>query len=161
MSILVRHAMTSSPKALGPDMTAADAAGLMAQLDVGAVPVAGDDGLIGLVTDRDIVVRAVAKRLDPAEVSLGDIATGSPITVSPDTDLATARGLMADHKIRRLPVMKGDDLVGIISLGDLALADASSRAIGEVLEEVSESPSTASLNDGPERGTPDRVRRQR
>jgi predicted transcriptional regulator len=69
---------------------------------------------------------------------------------------------MAEHRIRRLPVMKDDKLVGILSLGDIALQDASKRAVGEALEHVSESPSTADMNeDAPERGTPDRVQDNR
>jgi CBS domain-containing protein len=161
MSILVRHAMTESPKTLGPTMTAEDAAGMMAQFDFGVVPVVDGARLIGLVTDRDLVVRVLAGRKDPADVKLGDIATGSLVTATPDMGIAEARGLMAEHRVRRLPVMKGDALVGVVSLGDLALADPSNRAIGDTLEEVSTSDSTSDLNDGPERGTPDRVRTDR
>jgi CBS domain-containing protein len=65
---------------------------------------------------------------------------------------------MAEHQIRRLPVMKGDELVGILSLGDVALASASDREVGEALEEISRSDSTEDVNEGPTRGTPDRVR---
>ena len=162
MSILVRHAMTESPKTLGPDMSAADAAGMMAHYDIGVMPVADDEGLIGLVTDRDIVIRVVASRRDPSQVRLAEITTNALVTATPDMSLSEARQLMADHKIRRLPVMRGDELVGIVSLGDLALADASKRAIGDTLEEVSESPSTMELNDGgPGRGTPERTRTDR
>jgi CBS domain-containing protein len=161
MSLLVRHAMTESPATLGPEMTPFDAAGLMSQLDVGVIPIVEGDTLIGLVTDRDIVTRVLAERQDPGEVRLRDIATTTPVTVSPDTKLADARDLMAEHKIRRLPVVKRDQLVGIISMGDIAVADASKRAVGEALEDVSESPSTISLTDTPARGTPERVRRNR
>jgi CBS domain-containing protein len=159
MALLVRHAMTESPKTLGPNMSAADAAGLMAQFDVGAIPVAGDQGLIGLVTDRDIVVRVVAKRRDPVGVPLGEIATQVLVTVTPDTQLSDALETMAEHKVRRLPVVKDGDLVGILAMGDAALAASSKRALGEALADVSESSRTADLNEGPDRGTPDRVRR--
>jgi CBS domain-containing protein len=159
MSTLVRHAMTDSPQTARPDMTAADAAGLMRQLDVGVIPVADRGTLIGLVTDRDIVLRVVAAREDPDEVKLGDILTKSPVTVTPDTKLSDARDLMAEHRIRRLPVLKGDELVGILSLGDVALAGASDREVGEALEDISESDSTTDVSRGPERGTPDRTRR--
>jgi CBS domain-containing protein len=83
------------------------------------------------------------------------------VTVSPDTKVSEARDLMAEHKIRRLPVVKQEKLVGIISMGDIAVVTASKRAVGEVLEEVSESPSTTDLRETPERGTPDRVMKAR
>ncbi|HXJ66566.1 MAG TPA: CBS domain-containing protein [Actinomycetota bacterium] len=160
MSILVRHAMTQSPQTARPDLTAADAGGLMKQLDVGVVPVAEDGALIGLVTDRDLVLRVVAERRDPEDVRLGDIMTRSPVTVTPDMKLSEARDLMAKHRIRRLPVMKGEELVGILSLGDVAIADASGREVGEALEDISESDSTAAgLTSSPDRGTPGRTRR--
>jgi CBS domain-containing protein len=159
--ILVRHAMTESPQTARPDLNAADAAALMRDLDVGVIPVAEDERLLGLVTDRDLVLRVLAERKDPMEVRLGDIATKSPVTVSPDERLSAARDLMSQHRIRRLPVMKGEQLVGILSLGDVAQADASERAVGETLEEISESPSTTEVSDYPERGTPDRVRENR
>jgi CBS domain-containing protein len=157
MSILVRHAMTETPKTASPSMNAADAAGLMKQFDVGAIPVAEGESLLGLVTDRDLVIRVVAERKDPTEVQLSEILTKSPVTVSPDTKLSEARNLMAEHRVRRLPVTKADKLVGILSLGDVALADASERAVGQALEDISESKSTSDLGDDPPRGTPERV----
>ncbi|MFL5798251.1 MAG: CBS domain-containing protein [Actinomycetota bacterium] len=159
MSILVRHAMTESPQTAKPDMTAADAAGLMRQLDVGVVPVAEQGKLVGLVTDRDIVLRVVAGRQNPDQVPLSEILTRSPVTVTPDMKLSEARELMARHRVRRLPVMKGDELVGILSLGDVALADASGREVGEALEGISASDSTTGQAGGPDRGTPDRVQK--
>jgi CBS domain-containing protein len=138
-------------------MNAADAGALMKQFDVGVIPVAEGEQLLGLVTDRDLVVRVLAERKDPTDVRLSDVLTKSPITVSPDTKLSEARDLMAEHKIRRLPVTKADRLVGILSLGDVALADASERAVGSALEDISESTSTTEVSDQPPRGTPDRV----
>jgi CBS domain-containing protein len=157
MSILVRHAMTETPKTASPEMNAADAAALMKQFDTGVIPITEGDKLVGLVTDRDLVLRVIAERRDPMDVRLGDILTSSPVTVSPDTRLSEAREIMAENKIRRLPVVKSGKLVGILSMGDLAFADASKRAVGEALEEVSESESTTELADYPERGTPKRV----
>jgi CBS domain-containing protein len=161
MATLVRHAMTESPHTAKPDMTAADAAGLMKQFDVGVVPVVDRGRLIGLVTDRDLVLRVVAARQDPDEVKLGDILTKSPATVTPDTQLSEARDTMAEHRVRRLPVLKGEQLVGILSLGDVALATASKRAVGDTLEDISESESTSDLSAGPERGTPERVKERK
>jgi CBS domain-containing protein len=161
MSILVRHAMTSSPQTAKPDMSAADAAGLMARLDVGVIPVAEGDELLGLVTDRDLVVRVIAQRQNADDVRLREIMTKSPVTVSPDMKVSEARDLMAEHQVRRLPVLKAQKLVGIVSMGDIAVADASKRAVGEALEEVSESPSTTDQDETPERGTPERVMKAR
>jgi CBS domain-containing protein len=161
MSLLVRHVMTEAPQTAGVDLNAADAAGLMRQYDVGVIPVVDGEKLIGLVTDRDLVLRVLAERQDPSAVLLGDIVTKSPVTVTPDTKLADARDLMAEHKIRRLPVVKADQLVGIVSIGDIAVHDASKRAVGDALSEVSESPSTIDLTETPERGTPERVRQNR
>jgi CBS domain-containing protein len=157
--ILVRHIMTEAPKTLSPDRTVADAAGLMEQYDVGVIPLADEnDRLVGLVTDRDLVLRIIAKQRDPREIRLGDVATSRLVTTTPDTNIADARDLMAENRIRRLPVVKEGKLVGILALGDIAVADASKRAVGDVLHDVSESASTADQSDGPERGTPQRVR---
>ncbi len=157
VSILVRHVMTEAPQTLKPEMSAADAAGLMKQLDVGVIPVAEGERLIGLVTDRDLVVRVLAERRPAEAVPLSEVMTSSTVTVGPDTQLAEARDLMAENKIRRLPVVKEDRLVGILSMGDVAVGISSKRAVGEALEEISESRSTLDLNDGPARGTPGRV----
>ncbi|HWC72056.1 MAG TPA: CBS domain-containing protein [Actinomycetota bacterium] len=158
MTALVRHVMTEEPKTLSRSMSVADAAGLMANFDIGAVPVMDDDGaLAGIVTDRDIVTRVVAGRQDPTQVSLGDIATRSTVEVSPDTELTEANRLMAEHRVRRLPVTKDGRLVGMVSLGDVAMSLASKRTVGETLEDVSASDRTLSRNAGPDRGTPDRV----
>ncbi|MGH2686883.1 MAG: CBS domain-containing protein [Actinomycetota bacterium] len=157
MTILVRHAMTESPTTANPDMSAADAAALMKQFDVGAIPITRGDELLGLVTDRDLVLRVLAERQDPTRVQVGDILTKAPVTVSPDTKISEARDAMAEHRVRRLPVVKSERLVGIISLGDIAIADASERAVGETLGEISESPSTTDVTEDVPRGTPERV----
>ena len=161
MSILVRHAMTESPTTIGPDMNAADAAGMMRSEDVGAIPVVRDGELLGLVTDRDLVVRVMAERSDPTGVKVGEVMTSSPVTVSPDAKLSEARELMERHRVRRLPVTKGRAVVGILSLGDVAWADASTREVGEALKAVSESAATKELSEDAARGTPERVQEGR
>jgi CBS domain-containing protein len=158
--ILVRHVMTSDPTTLRPDRSAADAAGLMEQYDIGAIPLVDEAGrLCGIVTDRDLVLRVLSRERDPKATALGDIATRATVTTTPDAGIADARHLMAEHRIRRLPVVKEERLVGMVALGDLAVADESKRSVGEVLDRVSESPSTTDTNvAAPERGTPERVR---
>ena len=162
MSILVRHAMTENPQSIGPDMNAADAAAMMKTEDVGALPVASKDGsVLGLVTDRDLVLRVMAERRDPMEVRVGDIASTTAVSVTPDTRLSEARDLMEQHRVRRLLVMKGASLVGVLSLGDVAWADASTREIGRTLRMISESDRTRSMSEDAARGTPDRVTQRR
>jgi CBS domain-containing protein len=161
MSILVRHAMTQAPQTIRPDMNAADAAGMMRSEDIGMLPVMDGGKLVGLVTDRDLVVRVMAERRDPEEVRVGDVVTSQPVTVSPDTRLSEARQLMERHKVRRLPVMKGEELVGILSLGDVAWADASTRRVGQTVRSVSESDDTRRMSEDAARGTPERVQERR
>jgi CBS domain-containing protein len=159
--ILVRHAMTESPQSIGPEMNAQDAAAMMKSEDVGALPVVRDGQLVGIVTDRDLVLRVLAGRKDPRVVTVGEICTSSPVSVTPDMRLSEARDLMAEHKVRRLPVLKGEAVVGILSFGDVAWADASTREVGEAARAVSESDDTKSQNESVERGTPERVKENR
>ena len=160
--MLVRHAMAERPVTASPDMTAGDAAGLMAANDIGVVPITEDDRLVGLVTDRDLVLRVIAERKDPGSVRLADIATARDIeTVSPELQLRDARARMARNGIRRLPVVKDGRLVGMLSLGDVALGSASMRGVGETLATISASVSTVEVNPGPEVGTPERVKAHR
>ena len=161
MSTLVRHVMASEPKTARPEMNAFDGAALMGSFDVGVIPIVDDDGFVGVVTDRDLVLRVLAARRQPQETRLGDIVTREPVTVSPDATLAEARRLMAEHRVRRLPVCKGAELVGIVSLGDVAVADASPRAVGEALRDISESDATSQRAGGPDPGTPERVQESR
>jgi CBS domain-containing protein len=160
MATLVRNVMATDLKTASPDMNACDAAGIMASHDVGFVPIVDGSSFKGLVTDRDLVVRVLAAREDPLSVRIGDILTErSIVTVTPDTELSSARETMAEHQIRRLPVIKDDRLVGVVSLGDVAVASSSERAVGEAIRDISTSPATTDRNEqtGPGSGTPDRV----
>jgi CBS domain-containing protein len=160
--MLVRHAMAVSPVTATPDLNAGDAAGLMAAHDIGVLPIVEGERLVGLVTDRDLVLRVLATRKDPRSVRLGDIATTRELaTVTPDTQLCDARALMGEMRIRRLPVVKDDRLVGMLSLGDVALGSASMRGVGEILAQISVSVATEERNLGPDVGTPERVKVRR
>jgi len=113
--------MTTNVVYLPGDTSVVDAARTMAEQDIGDVVVADGDNLTGLVTDRDIVVRAVAERRDPGSTKLADIVTTDLITVRPDDTAQTAALLMRDHAIRRVLVVDDEaGLVGIVSIGDLA-----------------------------------------
>ncbi|HYP51007.1 MAG TPA: CBS domain-containing protein [Pyrinomonadaceae bacterium] len=133
-----RSIMTNSVKSATPQMTLHEVAQMMREGDMGAVPVVDDDGkLVGIVTDRDIVVRAVADKLD-SETEVGDVMTTETFSVKPDDFVFQAIRLMGDKQIRRIPVV--DDagkLKGILSLADIALEMEDEREIAEALEEIS------------------------
>ena len=149
MSELVRHVMAQEPKVATTDMTPVDAARLMASYDFGMVPIVDPDRrLVGVVTDRDIVIRVLASGLDPETAELGDIATNKNlVTIGPDDTVAEARDRMASDRIKRLPVVKSGELVGVIALGDVAVTSASPREVGEALAELSRSPATEQIEE--------------
>jgi CBS domain-containing protein len=115
-----------------------DAARRMAKLNIGALPVCGEDsGLKGIITDRDIVVKAIAKGKNPADVKAGDlIEEGHLWWIDADADIDEVLHQMAEHKIRRLPVLENKELVGIISQADLAVKLPENK-VGELVEAIS------------------------
>ena len=132
-----RDVMTSDTRCVQEGQTLADAARLMRDLDVGALPICGDDNrLKGMVTDRDIVVRCVAENGDPATTGVMTLAKGKPVTVGADDDIEVALRMMAEHQVRRLPVIDGHDLVGIVAQADVARA-LSNPSAGELVEALS------------------------
>src|SRR5438874_10932066 len=161
--LLVRNVMTEDVKTVNPEMDVYDAAALSRSHDVGSAPVVAAEGhLVGIVTDRGLVIRVLGDRADPTKVRIGDVATRRSIfTISPDAQVSEARAMMARERVRRLPVVKGERLVGIVSLGDVAEADSSARAIGAALKEISASPAPLERALRPDPGTPDRVMRRR
>lgn len=128
--------MTREVRTCAPDAPVADAARIMAELNCGAVPVVKDQRVIGIVTDRDIVLRAVAKWQD-GTAKVEQCMTGSVVTASPDMDAHVAADLMAQRQIRRLPVVENDRLVGIVALGDLATVDIHINEAGDALSQIS------------------------
>src|SRR5438067_6843610 len=136
MAKSVKDAMTSSVRTAAPSQSLTDAAALMQQEDVGSLPVVDGDRLIGMVTDRDIVVRGIADGSDPHAVQVGDIASRDIVTVRPDDDLDEALRLMAQHQVRRLPVVDDGQLVGVVAQADVAL-EAKEKDLGHVVEEIS------------------------
>lgn len=142
--------MAKDPKTAAPDMDATNAAGLMASYDIGVVPIVQEDGaLVGLVTDRDLVVRVLADRRDPTSVPLGEIATRrSLFTIAPDATVAEAREMMAAHQVKRLLVTEDDAFVSVVSLGDIAQSSESMSDVGDTVREITESPATKEGVDG-------------
>jgi CBS domain-containing protein len=136
MGTSIKEVMTRDVRACEPNATVADTAKVMSQEDVGPVPIVEDGRLIGIVTDRDIVVRVVAEGRDPNATTVSEIASTELVTVSPDDDLDEALKLLAERQIRRLPVVEGDRLVGIVAQADIARL-GKDKTTGEVVEEIS------------------------
>jgi len=136
MGTSIKEVMTRDVRACEPNATVANAAKVMAQEDVGPVPIVEDGRLVGIVTDRDIVVRVVAEGRDPNATTVKEIASTDLVTVSPDDDLDEALHLLAERQVRRLPVVEGDRLVGIVAQADIARLGKDKKT-GEVVEEIS------------------------
>lgn len=135
----VRDLMNPGVVSITPGESAALAARLMSRHNVGSLPVCGEDGhLRGIVTDRDVVTRCIAAEEDPAQTPVRDIMTRSCTVVAPGDDPREAARLMAARQVRRLPVVEGGKLVGMVSLGDLATARSFDLEISKALCEISE-----------------------
>jgi CBS domain-containing protein len=134
----IREIMTPDAQCVGPEETLVDAAALMRQLDVGVLPVCNEGAVVGMITDRDIAIRAVAEARAPATTRVREIMSPGTVYVFEDQDVDEVVQVMEDHQIRRAPVMTREKkLVGIVSLGDIAV-DASASLSGEALKRVSQ-----------------------
>jgi CBS domain-containing protein len=137
MGTKISELMSTNPCAIDGDKPVAYAAKMMKQEDVGLAPVVEGDRLVGTLTDRDIVVRVVAEGKDPQAVAVREVASTELVTVDPQQDLDEALRLMAQHQVRRLPVVEEDGrLVGVVAQADVARQDDDART-GEVVEEIS------------------------
>jgi len=137
--MLVNELMNPNVISVEPSSSASTAARLISRHNVGALPVCGEDRrLRGVVTDRDIVLRCIAAEEDPAQTPVRDIMTRSCVTVSPGDDCREASRLMAAQQVRRLPVVEGGKVVGMISLGDLAKCRSYDMEAAQALCEISE-----------------------
>ena len=136
----VREVMSGGVECAGEDETLVDAARKMRDLDVGALPICGNDNrLKGMVTDRDIVVRCIAEGGDPSSMKVSELAEGKPVTAGADDSVEVALRTMIDHGVRRLPVIDGHDLVGIISQADVARHLPDDK-IADLVEAISSAP---------------------
>jgi len=132
-----RDIMTPSPRCIGENDSLRIAATVMSDLGVGALPICGEDSrLKGMLTDRDIVVRAIALGLDPETTPASALAQGKPVTVDVDDDIDVALERMQEHQIRRIPVIEDHLLVGILSQADIARS-LSAEQTGETVESIS------------------------
>lgn len=132
MAQTVREVMTSPPITLEPSASLVDAARAMRERDVGTVVIAADDQIQGLVTDRDIVIRAVADARDPATTQVTDVISSDLATLSPDDPVGTAVQRMRELAVRRLPVVEQGIPVGIVALGDLAVDRDPNSALADI-----------------------------
>ena len=140
MAKSARDVMTPGTECIGENDTIADAAKLLADLDVGAVPICGEDErLKGMVTDRDIAVQVVAQGKDPSSTKAIELGGEKPVTIGADDSVEEALRTMKDKKVRRLPVIDGHDLVGMVSLGDLA-TNVEDDSVGDLVETISAAP---------------------
>lgn len=140
MGTKVRDVMADRPRCVSPETPVSEAARLMRSEDVGSLPVLEGERLTGVVTDRDIVVRAVAEEKDPRGMPVREVASGELVTIGPDEDLSEALRLMATHQVRRLPVVDEDDrLVGVVAQADVAM-EAKEKDVGQMLEDISQTP---------------------
>jgi CBS domain-containing protein len=135
----VFEAMTPNVVSAMPETTLMDAALIMKNLDVGPLPVVDEGRLVGVITDRDITVRATAEGRDPNTTRVGEVMSPEVVTCAEGDDVRAAARLMQDAQLRRLLVVDGaGNLTGIVSLGDLVLQTGDDRLAGETLEKVSE-----------------------
>lgn len=135
-----REIMTPDATCAGEHETLAEAAKKMRDGDVGALPICGEDRrLRGMVTDRDIVVKCVASGGDPSVVTVGELAQGKPATIGADDSVEEALRTMVEHKVRRLPVIDDDELVGIVSQADIA-QNLPDERVGDLVEAISSAP---------------------
>jgi CBS domain-containing protein len=132
MAEYVKDVMTAGAVAVRPDASLVEAAQLMRTQNIGDVVVAEGQDVIGVLTDRDITVRAVADGADPMTVSARTACTPNPVTVTPDDRVATAVALMREHAVRRLPVVENGLPVGMVSLGDVAEAEDPASALADI-----------------------------
>ena len=133
----VTEIMTTDVETCSPEATLQEIAIRMLELDVGSIPVSDDDKLIGIITDRDIVVRGIASQFS-LDTPVSRIISSDMVTGTKDMDVEKAASLMAKHQIRRLPIVENNQVVGIVSLGDIAVKDPSDEDSAIALEDVSE-----------------------
>ena len=137
MAQTIRELMTKNPRTVSPDQTIRDAAQIMRDEDTGVVPITEGGNLVGVVTDRDIAIRAVADGKD-GQTTVREVASQDIVTIDPQQELDEALRLMAQHQVRRLPVVEEDGrLVGIVSQADVARHGDDART-GQVVEQISE-----------------------
>jgi len=137
MAKTARDVMSEDCECIGENESVLDAARKLKELNVGSMPICGeDDRLKGMLTDRDIVVKVLAEGRDPSSTTAGDLGEGKPVTIGADDSIEETIRTMAEHKVRRLPVIDGHQLVGIVAQADLA-RNIDEEQVGDLLETIS------------------------
>jgi CBS domain-containing protein len=137
MAKTAREVMGGGAECVGEKDSILDAAKRLKELDVGSMPICGeDDRLKGMLTDRDIVVKVLAEGKDPGSTTAGELGQGKPVTIGADDPIDEALKIMTENKVRRLPVIDGHDLVGVVSQADLA-THIDEEKVGDLVEAIS------------------------
>ena len=140
MAQTAKDVMSQGVECVGENDTIADAAKRLAELDVGSMPICGEDNrLKGMLTDRDIVVKVLAEGKDPGSTTAGELGEGKPVTIGADDSIDEALQTMTREQVRRLPVIDGHDLVGVVSQADLARS-IDEEKVGDLVEAISAAP---------------------
>jgi CBS domain-containing protein len=135
--MIIRDVMTPNPRTVSPQDSIQNAARIMRDEDTGVVPVVDNGKPVGVITDRDIVVRAVAEG-GQLNRPVRDIVTNELVAATPDMSVSEATELMSAHQVRRLPVVENNRLVGIVSIGDIAVKEGKDSRVGDALQHISE-----------------------
>jgi CBS domain-containing protein len=131
----IREVMTSDPRTVRPDATLQDAAREMSSGDIGAVLVEDNGNVAGILTDRDIVVRAIAEGRDPSSTKVADVASRDVKTLTPDSSVEDAIRIVREQNVRRIPVVQDGRPAGIVSIGDLAIERDTDSALADISSE--------------------------
>lgn len=140
----VKEIMTKDVASLTPTDTVEQAAQLMSQYNVGSIPVCRNQQIVGIVTDRDVAIRSAAQGESIKSQKISDIMTTNPVVCDSNTDIKDAARIMSERQIRRLPIVENNALIGIVSLGDIAVDEKGHNEAGEALSSISE-PSTPEI----------------
>jgi CBS domain-containing protein len=136
MTLKIKEIMTTDVRTVCSNDSISEAANIMKELDVGAIPVLDNNMLVGIVTDRDLVLRGLAEGKNSKD-AVSNVMTTDIITAAPDTDVHKVADMMAAKQIRRLPIVENNNLVGIVSIGDMAVEDIFENEAGEALHTIS------------------------
>ena len=136
--MLVKDIMSKNIVSLNSEDSIERAAQMMKQFDVGSIPVCSQEKLVGIVTDRDITLNSVASGSNGKQQKICDVMTSNPVTGSPDMDIHDAARIMSEQQIRRLPIIQNDNLVGMVSLGDISVEPTLQDNAEEALKNISE-----------------------